>query len=499
MNAYLGIDLGTTAVKATVVDETGRVLGAAAATYGYSQPQPGWIEQDPADWVRLLAETARRAVSDVPARVRALALSTQGDTAVPVDEAGNALAPARTWMDTRTGDQVAQMLSVPEGRWYELTGATPLPHAAAASILWWRDHLGAHFGRVRGFCLVQDFLTQWLTGRRLLDAPNASRTLLFDIHRREWSDELLAALAIPRRYLAETAEAGTVIGPLLPTVSAELGLERDVIVVLGGHDQTCAAIGCGVTRPGSLMLSCGTAWVVLAATDRPLNDPLRALHSYCHAVPGGYATLGAFAGGNLLRWFRDELCGTPDGGDSAYDTIVGEAEAAASAGRPPLLFLPHFYGSTVPAGCTTARGGWIGLTLAHTRGDMALGLLRGVALQTAAVVEHVARLGAPADDIRMIGGGSRSAFWAQLVADALQRPVQLPAVTEAAAYGAALLAGQALGQLAAGEAEAPGTRLRGTIYPRPSGWLTGAANFAKTCARLATWGQAAQQGSSPDA
>lgn len=489
MNAYLGLDVGTTAVKAVVVDESGRVRGSAAATYGCQQPRPGWIEQDPADWVRLVAQTARQAAGEAAARIKALALSTQGDTALPVDATGRPLAPARTWMDTRTGAQVARMLEVPEARWYEITGATPLPHATAASILWWWEHLPGGRQAIHGVYLVQDYLTQWLTGRRLLDAPNASRTLLYDIHRRQWSEECLRALDIPRGCLADVAEAGTLIGPLLPAAAAELGLTEETMVVLGGHDQTCAAVGCGVTRPGGLMLSCGTAWVVLAATSGPLEDPRRALHSYCHAVPGGYAALGAFAGGNLLRWFRDELLGEAEGDEASYEALVREAEVALRAGRQPLLFLPHFYGSQLPVGCSSARGGWVGLTLAHTRGDMALALLQGVALQAAAVVEYMVQLGFFADDVRMIGGGSRSRFWAQLVADALQRPVKLPAVSEAAAYGAALIAGRAMGAFHDSDGDLAAIPLRGTVTPGSPAWPAAAQAFHELCSKTAPWWQ----------
>jgi xylulokinase len=270
----------------------------------------------------------------------------------------------------------------------------------------------------------------------------------------------------------------------------DLGLKPTTTVVLGGHDQTCAAIGCGVARPGGLMLSCGTAWVVLGAIDKPLRDPGRALHSYCHAVPGGYAVLGAYAGGNLLRWLRDELWCTPQAGEAAYEPIVAAAEEAAASGRPPILFLPHFYGSSVPQVCPEARGGWVGLTLGHDRGDMALSLLTGVAVQTAATVSQLSRLGAQTNDIRMIGGGSRSRFWAQLVADALQRPVVLPAVSEAAAYGAALIAGAALGSFPSSALLGEHTPLRGQIEPRASHLPASVAHFEHLSNRLRPWWQA---------
>ena len=501
MDLYLGLDIGTTAVKALACDADGQVLAEAERQYGYSTPQPGWVEQDAEDWWRLSRECVREVVSrvgrdilDRPSRsgqaagpgcpgprVTALAVSTQGDTIVPLDAAGQPLAPAITWMDSRTPRQVARMER--EGDlWFRLTGSSPAPFAAATSILWWREEAPEVFRRARRFALVADFVIGRLTGRPLLDAPNASRTLAYDITRRAWAPELLERLGIAASQLAETAESGTVAGPVRPEVAADWGLPPDTQVVLGGHDQTCAAVGCGVTRPGALMLSCGTAWVVLAATERPLFDESHSVQGYCHAVPGGYAVLGAYAGGNLLRWFRDTLwdghgvltpaplprCaperGTADGNDP-YDLITAEAEAALAAGRPPLVFLPHFYGASGPIRCQAARGAWAGLTLQHTRGDMALALLHGVAVQTALTVDNLARQGAASDDIRMIGGGARSRFWAQLVANATGLPIRRPEVREAAAYGAALIAATAMGAFPSLAAATAGLTIRDVIEP----------------------------------
>lgn len=479
MPAFLGLDVGTTAVKCLATDEQGRVLASAAADYPLHQPRPGWVEQDPADWKRLVTATVREVVSQLPSPVVALAISTQGDTAVPVDARGRSLAPARTWMDTRPTAEVARLRAFPEERWHALTGAVPAPYATLPSILWWRDHLPeAH--AIHRICLVQDYLVEWLTGEALLDAPNASRTLLYDINRRAWSPELLDFAAVDEGLLAATAESGTVVGPLRQSVAAELHLPPGVQVVLGGHDQTCAAVGCGLTEPGGLMLSCGTAWVVLAATAGPLPDPSHALHTYCHALPGAYALLGAYAGGNLFQWFRDHFASDlPPGG--AYETLLVEAARAEAAGRPPVWLLPHFYGSFIPDPCPEALGAWLGLTLAHTREDLALGLLTGVALQTASVVTRMTALGAEAREVRMIGGGARSPLWAQLVADALQQPVVLPPVTEAAALGAALLAIGAT-QTARPGAVAPAASRE--VSPRPSPLPEARLRFEQVSRRL---------------
>ncbi|MBU0608651.1 MAG: hypothetical protein KKI08_12250 [Armatimonadetes bacterium] len=482
MGITLGLDIGTTAIKALAIDETGRVLAEADRQYGYRTPQAGWVEQDAEEWWRLAGECVREAVDRVGPRVTALALSTQGDTVVPLDDAGRPLAPAITWMDNRSLPQVARMEAEAD-LWFGLTGSAPAPFAAAASILWWRDERPEVFRQARRFALVADFIIGRLTGRPMLDAPNASRTMAYDITRRRWAPELLDRLGIAEERLAETAEAGTVVGPVRPEVAAEWGLSPDAQVILGGHDQTCAAVGCGVIRPGALMLSCGTAWVGLAATAGPLFDETRTLQGYCHAAPGGYAVLGAYAGGNLLRWFRETLwepggtagriiSGPSNGhgnghgdGNDPYDLITAEAEAALAAGRPGLLFLPHFYGASTPLRCATAKGAWVGLTLQHTRGDMALALLNGVAVQTALTVQHLAGQGAASDDIRMIGGGARSRFWAQLVANATGIPIRRPEVREAAAYGAALIAATASGVFGSLEEATAGLTIRDVIAP----------------------------------
>ena len=444
MNAYLGIDIGTTAIKALLMDENGHVAALASEEYEYTQPKTGWAEQDAQRWWELLGNVTRRVTAGSPHTVRAMALSTQGDTMVPVSADGQPLALARVWMDNRALPQVQAMNQLGREYWYQRTGSSPAAFCGTASVAWWRDETPDIYNNAACFCLVQDFLMKQLTGRFILDESNASRTMLFDIHTRCWSPELLAFCGIGPERLAETAPSGTICGTLLPHAAQHLGLSADVQVVLGGHDQTCAGVGCGVTRPGSALLSCGTAWVVLCATDGPFEDPGRTLHSYCHATPGGYVVLGAYAGGVLLRWFRDNYMENATG-DAAYEAIMEEAVAAEAAGRSPLLFLPHFYGAAIPHASPHARGAWAGMTLGHTRGDMALALVRGVALQTAWVADTLTARGATLNEVRMIGGGARSSVWPQLVADALGLPITLPPVSEAASLGAAMLAAVADG------------------------------------------------------
>ncbi len=468
MAYFLGIDVGTTLVKALVADEAGRVVEEAGVEYGYSQPHPGWAEQNAEDWWGCLKQVTRAVAGRLAEPPVALALSTHGDTMVPVDADNHPLLPARLWLDNRTAAQVARLVDqVPQQQWLEVTGSRLAAYAAAASLAWWADERPAIFARAARFCLVQDYLTARLTGRHLADAPNASRTLIFDLHTRDWCEALLAAVGVERERLPVAAESGTPVGNLTREAAGELGLPPETLVVLGAHDQTAAAIGCGAVKPGTVMLSTGTAWVVLGAADELHIDPGGRLQTYCHAMPGGIAILGAYAGGSLLRWARDNFSQLADADAADYDTIVAEAQAAEQAGRGPLVFLPHFYGSGPPLRRTYALGALTGLQLQHTRADIYLALLRGVATQTAAALATMAEMGYDIGEVRMIGGGAQSDFWAQLVADAHGAPLELPVVSEAAAYGAAMLAAIGSGHLASAEQVAERVAIRKQIVPRP--------------------------------
>ena len=444
--AYVvGVDVGTTAVKAVVVDSEGAVVGAAEEHYALSSPRDGWVEQEPDDWWRLLARCTRAATADLDASaVRGLALSTQGDTSFPVDERSRPLRPAITWLDTRAREEVAELeRALPAEEWYRITGSRLGAYAAALRGPWLRKHEPDVWARTRRIAMVADWLNERLCGRAALDVPNASRTVLLDIVSRRWSPELMAAAELDTSLWPEVVPSGEALGTLTPQAAEELGLSTDTVVVAGGHDQTCAAVGAGVLDPGDVLLSCGTAWVVLAALAEPTLPPGREMQIYCHAAPGRSAALGAYAGGSVLNWLRDGVLG---GVEQGVPFEMLDQLAADAPPRSPLLFLPHFYGRTLQA--QAARGSIIGLTLHHELGHIVRALHEGVALETRANLDVLRRIGAPVRALRMIGGGAKSRVWPQIVADACGVPVALPEVREAAAYGAALLAGVTVGLFA---------------------------------------------------
>jgi sugar (pentulose or hexulose) kinase len=449
-SAFLGIDVGTTAIKAVLVDPSrpGGIVAQAGGEYPIDCPQRDWAQQDPEDWWRGLVSCVRQVVAAAPdVKVAALALSTQGDTLCPVDSAGRALAPARTWMDARAALEIAELSQAREPLWwYRLCGMRPAPFQALGTVAWLRKHNPQAFSEAAWFALVPDFLMHRLCGERVVDVPNASRTIFFDTINRRWHPEAMSLIGLDESRVAEARESGEVVGTLLPEAADALGLPTDVVVATGGHDQTAAATGCGALAEGTMMLSCGTAWALLGPARSPVLDSRARLQTQCHAFPGGWGVLGAHAGGALLRWFRDTFAPELSTREDAYEALVREAEAAPPAGD--LICLPHIYGAITPTWKEHARAGFLGLTLQHTRGSLVRALLEGVALECLWNVTVVEEVVGHIAELRMIGGAAKSLPWAQIVADATGKRVVLPQVNEAAAYGAALLAAKAVGAIA---------------------------------------------------
>ena len=465
--SYLGIDVGTTAIKALLVDSSFRVVGQAGREYPIDCPHRDWAQQDPEDWWNGLVACVREVTTAAPDhRVAALALSTQGDTLCPADAEGHALAPARTWMDARTGAEVAELTQQHEPLWwYQRCGMKPAPFHALATIPWLRKHEPEAFEGAAWFALVQDFLTFRLAGQRVVDAPNASRTIFYNTVERQWDEEIMDLVGIDESRAAEARESGTRVGPLLPEAAEALGLSTDVTVALGAHDQCAAATGCGALGEGSMMLSCGTAWALVTAARSPVLDDQARLQTYCHAFPGGWTVLGAQPGGAVLRWFRDEMAPELAEDEGAYERLVQEA-ASAPHEAPDLIFLPHVYGALTPAWQPQARAGFLGLTLQHDRGSLVRGLLEGVALEARWNVEVMEEVVGPIEELRMIGGAAKSETWAQIVADATGKRVLLPEVNEAAAYGVALLAAKAIGEIKAPEEATDRLPVGAVLEPR---------------------------------
>jgi xylulokinase len=436
----VGLDVGTTGAKALAVSPRGEVLASVEEGYPLQTPQPGWAEQDPEDW-RRAAEGALARLGVEPA---AIGFSGQMHGLVCLDGGDRVLRPAILWNDQRTGAECAEIEErVGLERLIALTGNRALPGFTAPKLLWLRRHEPHVYARIQRICLPKDYVRLRLTGEWAIDAADASGTLLFDVARRRWSEEVLAALEIPAEWL--------------PPV-------RESTEVAGAGDQQAAALGVGVIGPGTVSVVLGTSGVVLASLDEYVHDREARLHAFCHALPGRWEVMGVMlSAAGSLRWFRDALAP-----GASYAELTAEAERWP-AGCEGLVFLPYLQGERTPHADPSARATFQGLSLRHDRGGLVRALLEGVAYGLRDSLELLQELGISPAAGRASGGGARSRLWLQIVASVLGLPLELPAVEEGSAYGAALLAGVAAGVFAdAQDAVARCVRVRETIEPRPA-------------------------------
>jgi xylulokinase len=428
--SLLGIDVGTTGVKAVRISETGEVLERREEEYPLSIPQPGWAEQDPEDWWR----ATEKVLEDGP-----LGLSGQMHGLVLLDAEGRVLRPAILWNDQRTAAECAEIEeAVGLERLIALTGNRALTGFTAPKLLWVRKHEPDVWARVAHVLLPKDYVRFRLTGEHWIDAADASGTLLFDVARREWSGEVCEALGIPGDWLPHVAE------------STEIA---------GAGDQQAGALGVGVVAPGALSVVLGTSGVVFAALEGYRADPEARVHVFCHAVPETWEAMGVMlSAAGSLRWLRDTVGGT-------FDELVAEA-ARWEPGTEGLTFLPYLQGERTPHADPDARGSFTGLSLRHDRGALVRAVLEGVAYGLRDSLELLRELGVEPTVGRVSGGGARSELWLKIVASVLGIPLERTAVEEGAAYGAALLGAVRAGVFAdAHEAVAACVRVRDTVEP----------------------------------
>jgi xylulokinase len=434
----VGLDVGTTGVKAVAISPRGEVLAKAEEEYPLSIPQPGWAEQDPESWW----QASERALAAVGAKdAAAVGLTGQMHGLVLLDAADRVLRPAILWNDQRTAAQCAEIEErIGFDRLVQLTGNRALTGFTAPKLLWVRHNEPDVWARAAHMLLPKDYVRLRLSGERAIDAAEASGTLLFDVAERRWSDEVCAALEIPLEWLPTVYE------------STEIG---------GAGDQQAGALGVGVDRPGPLSVVLGTSGVVFAALPGYAADPQARVHVFCHAVPATWEAMGVMlSAAGSLRWLRDVA-----GGE--YDQLVGEAERWRP-GAEGLTFLPYLQGERTPHADPSARATFEGLSLRHDRGALVRAVLEGVAYGLRDSLELLRTLGVQPGAGRASGGGARSELWLKIVASVLGIPIERAAVEEGAAYGAALLGGVRAGIFAdAHEAVEACVRVRDTVEPAP--------------------------------
>jgi xylulokinase len=426
----VGIDVGTSGVKALAIDDAGTVLASAEVGYPLSSLHPGWSEQDPLDWW----DATEAALSQLRAAVgepSGIGLSGQMHGLVALDSGGEVLRPAILWNDQRTARECAEIeQTIGLERLIALTGNRALTGFTAPKLLWLRTHEPDVYARVASILLPKDYVRLRLCGERATDVSDASGMLLLDVAGRRWSDEVLDALRLERSWLPEVLES--------PVVSGET--PEGIPVAAGGGDQAAGAVGVGVDRAGPVSVALGTSGVVFAALDEFAADPQARVHAFCHAVPGAWHAMGVMlSAAGSLRWLRD----TAAPGVS-YDELMATA-AQWPAGVEGLLFLPYLVGERTPHADPDARGAFAGLSVRHDRGALVRAVLEGVAFGLRDALDLICELGGRPAYGRASGGGARSELWLQIVASALELPLERVAVDEGAAFGAAILGGVAAG------------------------------------------------------
>lgn len=465
--SVIGLDIGTTGCKAIVFGSEWEILGRAAREYPVLSPGAGWAEQDAEQVWNLALEALAQAIDQSKAGPpRAMALSVQGEAVIPVDRAGHPLRHAILGMDTRSTAENTWLAETFDPQvLFRRTGMPMHTINTITKLLWLKRHEPKLWTSAAQFLLYEDYFLRRLTGRAVISHCLASRTQMYDLHTAGWAADILDRCELDPARLAQVQPGGeAVVGTLDKALARRIGLSGEVLLVSGGHDQACAALGSGVIRPGLAMVSTGTAEVVEVAMASPvLDERLRAggISIYRHVVPGLYVAMTLnHSGGLALRWFRDTLCrgwrrgpgsegrGTGDEApldacppgpvppQDAYDLILADAPA----GPTGLMVLPHFAGAGTPLVDVHSRGAILGMTFATTQAEIAKAILEGLTYELRMNLELLRDAGIRLEVLHAVGGGARSKMWLQMKADICQVRLRVPQITEAACLGAAILA-----------------------------------------------------------
>lgn len=429
---YIGLDLGTSGLKALLIDEAQTIIAEAQAPLDVQRPQSGWSEQLPADWLSATATAmeALAAAQDLSG-VRAIGLSGQMHGATLLDGADNVLRPCILWNDTRASVEAAAMDADPSFR--KVTGNIVFPGFTAPKLAWVKAHEPEIFAKTARVLLPKDYLRLWLTGEAVSEMSDASGTSWLDVGKRVWSEDLLAACDLTPQHMPRLVEGAAVSAQLRPEIAARWGLPAGIPVAGGGGDNAASAVGVGVVNAGDAFISLGTSGVLFAATDSYAPDPATAVHSFCHALPDTWHQMGVIlAATDALEW---------------YARLTGSSASALTADLGPLrapgktTFLPYLGGERTPHNDAAARGAFVGLEHSTDRTAATIAVLEGVTHAIRDCHDALRATGTRIERLTAVGGGSRSDYWLSAIATALGLPVDVPVSGDfGGAFGAARLA-----------------------------------------------------------
>jgi xylulokinase len=432
---YLGLDLGTSGIRAILVDASGHVHGTAESQVETKRPHPGWSEQDPSDWIVACENAIASLKKQVPnglRDLRGIGLSGHMHGATLLDAENTVLRPCIMWNDTRCAEQAATLDRDPEMR--EISGNVVFPGFTAPKLVWLREQEPETFKRVAKVLLPKDYVRFWLSGELVGDMSDCAGTSWLDVGERAWSARALEITGMRADQMPRLVEGSQVSGTLRDDLRRDWGVSGSVVVAGGGGDNAAAACGIGCLREGSGFVSLGTSGVLLAARDAYAPAPETAVHTFCHAVPGRWYQMGVMlAATDCLNWLAGSVGQKP--------AHLAQALPDAISGPQNAIFLPYLSGERTPHNDAAIRGAFVGLDIAMGQQELTRSVMEGVAFGLRDNLDALKATGAQLDQLMAVGGGARSAFWLSTLATVLQMPLAIPADGEfGAAMGAVRLA-----------------------------------------------------------
>jgi xylulokinase len=451
--SLLGVDIGTTGLKAIIFSYEGKILSHAYKEYILIHPRSGWVEINPNQLWDSVVYVIRQAVknNETKDEVVAMSVSSMGEVACPVDKNGNLLYNAIIHMDRR-GENQAEWIKNEFGRnkIFKITGMPVHAMYSICKLLWLKDKEPDIYKNIHKYLLLEDYIFFKLGLQPLIDYSLASRTMAFNVIKKEWSQEILDFCELDKNIFSDVVESGSIVGELKSKAASNLGLKKGVVVVAGAHDQIAGALGCGIIKDNIAMNATGTVESLVVSINKPkLSNELLAnnMSCYCHAYQEMYVLVSfVFSAGSILRWYRDnfgllEIQKGRRSGVDPYELILKQIDNNPSK----VMILPHFYGSGCPYMDSRSKGAIVGLTLSTTKEEIVKAILEGICYEMKISIDLMKKSGIKINELRGTGGGARSEKWLQLKADIYNLPISITNNTETPCLGLAMLAGKGKG------------------------------------------------------